>query len=92
VLVISNALGELSNNNNNSTPAFTQEECDAVYEWVQRGGSLFLIADHEPMGDAAQPLTRRFGMVLGNNVVFDANPNNYEGEDITQLVFSDQMP
>ena len=76
VLVISNALGELSNNRNNSTPAFAQEECDAVYEWVQRGGSLFLIAHHAPMRDASQPLARRFGVMLGNNVVFDANPND----------------
>src|SRR5271166_3727365 len=52
VLVISNPLGNLSNDNNNSSPAFTRAECDAVYDWVQRGGSLFLIADHAPIGDA----------------------------------------
>ncbi|MGO9516399.1 MAG: hypothetical protein ACLPND_05090 [Candidatus Korobacteraceae bacterium] len=90
VLVISNPLGQFSNNNNNSTPAFTKEECDAVYEWVQRGGSLFLIADHVPVGDAAQPLAQRFGVTLGNNVVFDTNPDNFDGEDITQLIFSDR--
>jgi hypothetical protein len=89
VLVISNPLGQLSNNNNNSTPAFTQAECDAVHEWVQQGGSLFLIADHVPVGDAAQPLAQRFGVTLGNNVVFDTNPDNFDQEDVTQLVFSD---
>jgi hypothetical protein len=90
VLVISNPLGNLSNDNNNSTPAFTQAECDAVYDWVQHGGSLFLIADHAPIGDAAQPLAQRFGTTLGNNVVFDTNPDNFTGEGPTVLVFSDR--
>ncbi len=89
VLVISNPLGTLSNDNNNSTPAFTQAECDAVYDWVQHGGSLFLIADHAPIGDAAQPLAQRFGTTLGNNVVFDTNSDNFTDDHATVLVFSD---
>ena len=89
ILVISNPLGNLSNDNNNSTPAFTKAECDAVYDWVQHGGSLFLIADHAPIGDAAQPLAQRFGVTLGNNFVFDTNPDNFTRDDVTQLVFSD---
>jgi len=89
VLVISNPLGTLSNDNNNSSPAFTQAECDAVYDWVQHGGSLFLIADHAPIGDAAQRLAQRFGVTLGNNFVFDTNPDNFTSDDVTQLVFSD---
>jgi hypothetical protein len=90
VLVISNALGELENDNNNSTPAFTKPECDAVYEWVRRGGALFLIADHGPLGDAAAPLAQRFGVTLGNGFVFDTNPDNFDDSDPTELVFSEQ--
>jgi len=90
VLVISNALGELGNNNDNSTPAFTKPECDAVYEWVRRGGALFLIADHGPMGDAAAPLAQRFGVTLGNGFVLDTNPDNFDDRDPTELVFSEQ--
>jgi hypothetical protein len=90
VLVISNAIGQLENDNNNSTPAFTKPECDAVYEWVRRGGSLFLIADHAPMGDAAAPLSKRFGVTLGNGFVFDTNPDNFDDKDPTELVFSEQ--
>ena len=33
-------------------PAFTVAECDAVRDWVRIGGSLLLIADHVPWGDA----------------------------------------
>jgi hypothetical protein len=90
VLVISNALGELENDNNNSTPAFTKPECDAVYEWVRRGGSLFLIADHGPLGDAAAPLAQRFGVTLGNGFVLDTNPDNFDDNDPTELVFSEE--
>jgi hypothetical protein len=90
VLVISNAVGRLQNDNNNSTPAFTKPECEAVYDWVRRGGSLFLIADHAPMGDAAAPMAERFGVALGNGFVFDTNPNNFDDKDPTELVFSDQ--
>ncbi len=90
VLVISNAVGNLVNNNNNSTPAFTNPECETIYDWVRRGGSLFLIADHAPMGDAAAPLAGRFGVTLGNGFVFDTDPNNFDDKDPTELVFSDQ--
>jgi hypothetical protein len=90
VLVISNAMGRLENDNNNSTPAFTKPECDVVYEWVQGGGSLLLIADHAPMGDAAAPLAARFGVTLGNGFVLDVNPDNFADKDPTELVFSDQ--
>lgn len=89
VLVISNAIGKLENDNNNSTPAFTKSECGAVYDWVRRGGALFLIADHAPMGDAARPLAERFGVKLGNGFVFDTNPDNFDDRDPTELVFSD---
>ncbi|MBE0680204.1 MAG: DUF4350 domain-containing protein [Bacteroidales bacterium] len=63
ILVISNAL-----NAANVTawykpvlPAFTQEETEAVRRWVEAGGSLFLIADHMPMGGAAAGMAAAFG-------------------------------
>ncbi|MFZ0798575.1 MAG: hypothetical protein WCA13_13270 [Terriglobales bacterium] len=90
VLVIANATGKFSNDNNDSTPAFTKAECDAVYEWVRQGGSLFLAADHFPMGDAAAPLAQRFGVTLGNGFVVDSNPDDFTDDDPTELVFSDQ--
>ncbi len=63
ILVISNAL-----NAANVTawykpvlPAFTQEETETVRRWVEAGGSLFLIADHMPMGGAAAGMAAAFG-------------------------------
>jgi hypothetical protein len=90
VLVISNALGNLENDNNDSTPAFTQSECDAVYEWVAKGGSLLLLADHGPLGEANALLAHRFGVSLGDGFVFDNNPGNFDDNDPTELIFSEQ--
>ncbi len=70
VLVISNARG-------GKTPtlvpadAFTAAECETVAEWVNAGGRMLLIADHEPFGQAARTLASRFGVGMGLGHVFD---------------------
>jgi hypothetical protein len=69
VLVISNALHERNAGNDWSLPnpsAFTDEEIAAVRAWVRGGGSLLLIADHMPMGGAAQKLGEAFGVRWNN--------------------------
>jgi hypothetical protein len=50
--------------------AFTEEECDAVRDWVKRGGSLLLIADHTPFGDAAENLAKRFAVEMSKGYTF----------------------
>jgi hypothetical protein len=88
VLIIANALGaENMNAPEASNSAFTREECDAVYEWISNGGSLFLIADHYPMGGAASDLAARFSVLLGNGVTGDRS-NHDAGTDRSWLVFS----
>lgn len=84
VLVIANAKGMKEK----YEAAFTEEECDAVKTWVESGGSLLLIADHYPMGSAAQLLASRVGVSMNNGYVSDSI--NYEGssEYKDQLVFS----
>jgi hypothetical protein len=66
-------------------PAFTPLECDAVRDWVRGGGSLLLISDHAPYGDAAAILAQRFGVEMGRGYVMD--PKNSDGNP-TKLVFS----
>ena len=69
VLVISNALHARNSGGDWSLPnpsAFTDEEIAAVREWVRGGGSLLLIADHMPMGGAAQKLGEAFGVRWNN--------------------------
>lgn len=86
VLIISNATGGTTKETAEN-PAFTDQECDAVFEWVRKGGSLLLIADHAPMGSAAANLALRFGVTMGKGYVFDLH--NSTG-DPTSLLFSRQ--
>ncbi|HUP65890.1 MAG TPA: DUF4350 domain-containing protein [Thermoanaerobaculia bacterium] len=67
------------------SPAFTEEECDAVRDWVRAGGALLLIADHAPFGHAMESLGARFGLSMGKGWAFD---HAAEGGITTQLVFS----
>jgi len=86
VLVISNArnlpaiqAGDVSQ------AALRDSEADAIRDWVEDGGSLLLIADHAPFGQAAESLGRRFGIAMGKGYAFDRE----DGEGITtQLDFS----
>ena len=74
VLVISNALG--GDGRDASRPAFTDEECDVVSEWVKAGGRLLLVADHAPFGDAAQSLAKRFGVDMSRGYTFEGPTPN----------------
>jgi len=79
ILVISNALGaQRMNTPEASNPAFTDEESDAVRDWVKAGGALLLIADHAPMGAANQILGQRFGIDMSK--MFTVDEQNYEKE------------
>jgi hypothetical protein len=70
VLVISNATGPNARADD-SEPAFSEDECDAVRDWVRAGGALLLIADHAPFGSAAENLGKRFGVEMGKGYVLD---------------------
>src|SRR5579884_2847087 len=78
VLVIANAMGDPLAGNPGAVrsgamgPAFTTAECDAVRDWVRRGGSLLLIADHAPWGDASAILAQQFGVEMGLGIVMDS--------------------
>lgn len=72
ILVIANALGaEDIDDEGADRPAFTEEECDAVRDWVRSGGALLLIADHAPFGAAAENLAKRFGVEFSKGFTFD---------------------
>jgi hypothetical protein len=84
ILVIANAMGD-SPDGKSMGPAFNNAECDAVEKWVRGGGSLLLIADHAPWGDASVILAKRFGVDMGRGFAMDAK--NSDGNP-TKLVFS----
>jgi len=68
VLVIANPLHE-RNVKDWSLPtpsAFAQDEIAALRTWVERGGSLFLVADHMPFPGATSDLAKAFGVEFSN--------------------------
>ncbi|HEX8459430.1 MAG TPA: hypothetical protein VF656_19210 [Pyrinomonadaceae bacterium] len=72
ILVISNALGAPQMNAAEaSNSAFTDAECDVARDWVRAGGALLLIADHAPMGAAAERLAERFGVNMSKAFTID---------------------
>jgi hypothetical protein len=86
ILIIANALGaESMGQAGAANSAFTDAECDAVRDWVRAGGSLLLITDHAPFGEAAEPLAKRFGVDMSKG--YTSDPSNSEG-DATSLVFT----
>ncbi len=82
ILVISNALGaEDMDDDGAGSPAFSPEECDAVYDWLRGGGALLFIADHAPFGEAAEILAKRLGVDMSKGFTLDEahsakGPNN----------------
>lgn len=87
ILVIANALGaEEDDDEGADKSAFTDEEIDAVHDWVKGGGSLLLIADHAPFGGAAAALAARFGVDMSKGYTFD--PENSVAGTSSHLIFS----
>jgi hypothetical protein len=88
VLVIANALGaEEMDDDGADRPAFTEEECDAIRDWVKAGGALLLIADHAPFGGAAENLSKRFQVEMSKGFTLDA-ANSFMPDAPSQLLFS----
>ena len=79
VLVIANAAGPRGKR---ATPAFSDEECDAVRDWVRGGGSLLFIADHAPMGAAAEILAKRFAVDMSKGYTDDPSSQDKAVGDI----------
>jgi hypothetical protein len=75
ILVIANALNQINTENwFLPTPsAFSSKEITTVHNWVKAGGSLFLIADHMPMGGAAADLATAFGFGFTNGFAADTS-------------------
>jgi hypothetical protein len=83
VLVIANAQGP---DPTRDDAAFTDEECDAVGDWVRSGGALLLITDHYPFAGAAASLARRFGVGITRGITED--PAHSDARSAYFLIFT----
>jgi len=72
ILVIANAINQVNTDEwILPTPsAFSKEEIEIIKEWVKKGGSLLLIADHMPFAGAASDLGKAFGFEFINGFAF----------------------
>ncbi|MGN6392346.1 MAG: DUF4350 domain-containing protein [Gemmatimonadales bacterium] len=85
ILVIANPLAPVNAPANWTKPtpsAFTPEEIAAVRAFVERGGALFLIADHMPFAGAAHDLGAAFGVEFENGFAFSAPPGAPSAPDL----------
>ena len=75
ILVIANALNKINIDNwwLPTPSAFSPAEINVVKQWVESGRSLFLIADHMPMGGAAADLASAFGFKFTNGFAADTS-------------------
>jgi len=80
ILAIANAQPSDANWSDYPSPtpsAFAADEVRAVRRWVERGGRLWLIADHMPLAGASASLARAFGVEFLDGFAmpgFDADP------------------
>jgi hypothetical protein len=100
VLVVANALGlggamqAVANNLrlerviDLTGSAFSNAECEWIADWVRSGGSLLLVADHAPAGEAATELAARFGVGMSNWFAEDERHHDPETDNPAFLVFS----
>jgi hypothetical protein len=83
ILVIANAQGT---NDRGDQYAFTDDECDAVRDWVNTGGSLLLITDIYPTGAAVANLASRFGVEMSKGYTED--PVNHVSSRAGVILFT----
>lgn len=78
VFVCSNAFSSEPDSSGRLSPllAFTDNECHYLKQWVLNGGSLWLIADHDPAGNAVKNLSDSFGVNMSKS--FTADPEYFD--------------
>lgn len=77
LLVISNAQWKAGEWNTYPTPtpsAFTDAEIAAARAWVEQGGRLLLIADHQPLAGSALQLAAAFGAQFTDGFAYKGSP------------------
>ncbi len=65
LLIIANAWAS-EQKEGGMTGAFSNSEIHVLMDWIRKGGSLLLIADHDPFGSAASDLARALGVGMSS--------------------------
>lgn len=51
---------------------FTDNELNALYDWVNEGGALLMLSEHAPIDKSMTPLFNKFGIQLSSGAVYDS--------------------
>lgn len=75
----------------NGSPKYTEDEIDALVEWVQTGGGLVLFGETEQLkyGNSAGEIAARFGVEFSNSTVQDPL---HSFKDVATWVLVDLLP
>jgi hypothetical protein len=84
VLVILTATGKTTQED----PAFTPEEIEAVYQWVDHGGSILFCLDHFPFAQSGRQMAERFGIRVSFGYVADSITSDRWHDDVLSPVYS----
>lgn len=86
VLVIANARGPSDAANPlGAGVAFSEAEAQALHRWVEDGGALLLIADHQPFPAAIAPIAAAFGVDWDSRYAVDPHgPGGLAGDPFTR--------
>lgn len=88
LFVISNAqwkAGEWDTYPAPTPSAFTDAEIDAMRHWVQDGGRLLLIADHQPLAGSAAKLAAAFGAAFTDGFAYKAAPRTAPDSTVARI-------
>ena len=73
-----------------ASSAFTESEIYILTKWIHDGGSLLLIADHDPFGSAASELAKAFGVGMSSVWTVDSLRFSEAIGKTTWLEFSEE--
>jgi len=89
LLIIVNAT-PTKNTEGETSSAFTESEINVLNNWIQNGGSLLLIADHDPFGSASSKLAKAFGVEMSSVWTVDSLRFSEAIGKTTWLEFSEE--
>ncbi len=89
LLIIANATAS-EQKEGGITSAFSESEIHVLTDWIQKGGSLLLIADHDPFGSAASDLARELGVGMASVWTVDTLRVNPEIGRTTWLEYTQE--
>lgn len=74
ILITGGAVGKLSWDSLSMTfpQAFSFDEIEAIYNWINQGGSLLLMTDHPPFDTSVTALVSKLGSKSGVGIVKDS--------------------